>query len=427
LPAGAAPVVLVSVDGMLPEYYLRADELGLKVPNLRQLMREGVHATGATSVLPSVTFPAHTTMVTGVSPARHGITNNAIFDPDGKLGGGWFFYFDDVKVPTLWTKARAAGLRTAAVSWPVTAGAPIDFDLPDMYPVTNLREAKNLIALTRTGGDAALLADLLLPAAAVDMRDEVRAQVAVRFARQKPDLLAVHFLELDETQHRFGPRSREALATLERIDALLGTLFAALPEEATVVVVSDHGFLPVKSEIHLSALLRTLGLWQVETPAGGTLPWRAAVNPASGTAAIMLSPLATAEDRRKLDQAVALLLSDPVYGVGRAFRGPELAATGGFPGAYVVLEARPGYLFVRGGETLPLVGPTTYGGTHGYDPRRPEMRASFLMRGPRVKRGQSLGLVRLLDVAPTVARVLGLELGQTEGRVMSVAFVPSTP
>jgi arylsulfatase A-like enzyme len=198
-------------------------------------------------------------------------------------------------------------------------------------------------------------------------------------------------------------------------------------EETTVLVVSDHGFLPVKNEIHLSALLRTLGLWQVDGPTGSPGPWRAAVAPASGTAAIMLSPLATAEDRRKVDEAVALLLSNPAYGVGRAYRGADLVATGGFPGAHVLLEARPGYLFVRGGEGLPLVGPTTYGGTHGYDPHRPEMQASFLMRGPRVKRGQALGLIRLLDVAPTIARVLGIDLGRVEGRVLTEAFLPATP
>ena len=82
--AQAAPVVLISVDGMLPAYYLEADKLGLQIPTLRALMKEGVHATGATSVMPSVTFPAHTTMITGVNPARHGITNNSIFDPEGR-------------------------------------------------------------------------------------------------------------------------------------------------------------------------------------------------------------------------------------------------------------------------------------------------------------------------------------------------------
>src|SRR5204862_3932052 len=102
-----------------------------------------------------------------------------------------------------------------------------------------------------------------------------------------------------------------------------------------------------------------------------------------------------------------LLLGNPAYGVGRAFRGAELAATGGFPGAHVVLEARPGYMFARAadGELVSLS--TGFAGSHGYDPRRPEMRASFLIRGPRVRHDRDLGVVRLLDVAPTIARLLG--------------------
>jgi predicted AlkP superfamily pyrophosphatase or phosphodiesterase len=431
LTAQAAPVVLISVDGMLPAYYLEADKLGLQIPTLRALLREGVHSPGATSVMPSVTFPAHTTMVTGVNPARHGITNNSIFDPDGSLGGGWFFYYDDVKVPTLFSRARDAGLRAAAVTWPVTAGAPVELNLPDMYPTPTIREAKNLIALTRTGSQPALLADLLAPDALLNMRDDLRGKVAVRFAREKPDLLAIHLLELDEAQHKFGPRSTEALATLEHLDAILGTLFEELRgagrwEGTTVLVVSDHGFFAVKTQIYLNSLLRTLGLLQIDAQ-GALVSWRAMVAPSSGTAGIMLHPKATAEDRRRVDDAVKLLLANPAYGVARAIRGAELTATGGFPGAHVVLEAQPGHIFVRGGETLPLVGPTNgFNGAHGYDPRRPEMRGSFIMRGPRVKRGKQIGLVRLVDVAPTIARVLGIEL-KGEGRVLAEAFEPTLP
>ena len=429
--AQASPVVLISVDGMMPAYYLEADRLGLRIPNLRALAGDGVHALGATSVMPSMTFPSHTTMITGVSPSKHGVVNNAIFDPDGTLGGGWYFYYDDIKTPTLFGSARQAGLRAAAVTWPVTAGAPIELNLPDMYPVPTVREAKNLIALTRTGAKPDLLRDLLVPDALLHMRDELRAKIAVRFLGERPDLLAVHLLELDEAQHRFGPRSPEALATLERLDGLLGEIFEELRttgrwEETTVVLVSDHGFFPVHHQIHLTALLRTLGLVQLD-PQGNLVSWKAMVAPASGTAAIVLHPTATAEDRRKVDDAVRLLLSNPAYGVARAFRGPDLVATGGFAGAHVVLEAQPGHIFVRGGESLPLVAPCTdFNGAHGYDPRRPEMRASFIIRGPRIRRGKQIGVIRLLDVAPTVARVLGIQL-KGEGRVLSEVFEPLTP
>ncbi|HXU80351.1 MAG TPA: alkaline phosphatase family protein [Polyangia bacterium] len=425
-PAQAGPVVLISVDGMLPAYYLEADKLGLQIPNIRALCREGVRAQGATSVMPSVTFPSHTTMITGVNPSKHGILNNSIFDPDGALGGGWYFYYDDVKAPTLFSAARAAGLRAAAVTWPVTAGAPLELNLPDMYPVPTVREAKNLIALTRTGSKPDLLADLLVPKALIDMRDDLRGKVAVRFLGERPDFLAVHLLELDEAQHKFGPRSPEALATLERLDGILGNIFDGLRalgrwDETTVVLLSDHGFFAVHHQIHLTALLRTLGLVQLDGQ-GNLVSWKAMVAPSSGTAALVMHPKATAEDRRKVDDAVRLLLGNPAYGVGRAYRGAELAATGGFAGAYVVLEALPGHIFVKGGEAQPLVAPTSnFNGAHGYDPRRPEMRASFIIRGPKIRRGKEIGLVRLLDVAPTVARVLGIDL-KGEGRVLTEVF-----
>jgi predicted AlkP superfamily pyrophosphatase or phosphodiesterase len=424
-PAKAAPVVLISVDGMMPAYYLEADKLGLQIPTLRAMVKDGAWAVGATSVMPSVTFPAHTTMITGASPNRHGIRMNSVFDPDGTLGGGWHFYYEDIKVPTLFSKAREAGLKTAAVTWPVTAGAPIDLNVPDMYPVPTQREAKNLIALARIPDGELLSSDAVL-----HMKDDLRTKMAVRFAREKPDFLAVHLLELDEAQHTFGPRSPQAIATLERIDGQLAAIFNELQaagrwEETTIVLVSDHGFLPVTREVRPGVLLRTLGLSQVD--AQGKLSWRALCAPAGGTAAIYLHPQATADDRRKVDDAVKLLLGNPAYGVSRAFRGPELAASGGFSGAYVVLEAAPGTMF-RGPEPGELVGPsTTFLGSHGYDPRRPEMRAAFVIRGPHVRPGKPLGLVRLLDVAPTIARVLGIDLGKTEGKPIDVSNPTAPP
>jgi predicted AlkP superfamily pyrophosphatase or phosphodiesterase len=427
--AGAAPVVLLSVDGMLPAYYLAPDALGLAIPNIRLLVREGAHAQGAVSVMPSVTFPAHTTIITGVSPRRHGIRNNAVFDPDGSLGGGWYFYYDDIQVPTLFSKARAAGLRTAAVTWPVTAGAPVDLNVPDMYPTPTLREAKNLVALARSGAAASVVAEVLPPPEAlIQMKDDVRARIAVRFLKERPDFMAVHLLELDEAQHKFGPRSPEALATLERIDTALGTIFDELRaqgrwEETTVVLVSDHGFLPVKHQVHLGTLLRTLGLSQVQEE-GKPVSWRAMAVLAGGTAGIVLHPRALPEDRRKVDDLVKLVLSNPSYGVGRAFRGPELEATGGFSGAYVALEALPGYMFTRADTGELVTSSPDFAGGHGYEPRRPEMRAAFVIRGPRVRRGRNLGMVRLLDVAPTVAHLLPVDLGKTEGRVLLEAFEP---
>jgi predicted AlkP superfamily pyrophosphatase or phosphodiesterase len=425
--ASAEPVVLISIDGLMPEYYLEPDRLRLQIPNLRALVREGAFAVGAVSVLPSVTFPAHTTMITGVNPRRHGIGTNEVFDPDGSLGGGWHWYYDDIKVPTLFDRARTSNLKTAAVTWPVTAGAPIDFNLPDMYPVPNLREAKNLLSLARGGRDAPPWREVLQgPHDLVNMKDEVRTKVAVRFLRERPDLTVVHFLELDSAQHSHGPRAPEALATLERIDGYLGQILEAVRAEGqwdttTVMVVSDHGFVTVEREVRIGVLLRTLGLLQTDARGRVTF-WRAMPWVSGGTAAIYLRSDATAADRRKVDDAIRLLRSNPVYGVAKVWREHELVDAGGFPGAYLALEAEPGFAFSSALHVSELIGEIPPRGTHGHSPTRSELRGAFVMRGPRVRRNKNLGIVRLADVAPTAAKILGFDLGEVEGRVLTSAF-----
>jgi predicted AlkP superfamily pyrophosphatase or phosphodiesterase len=119
----AAPVLMISIDGLKPEYLLQADEHGLRIPTLRKFVREGTYAEGVIASLPTVTYPNHTTLITGVWPAEHGILNNALFDPEHKLGGAWYWYAQSIKVPTLWDAAHQAGIGTASVSWPVSVNA----------------------------------------------------------------------------------------------------------------------------------------------------------------------------------------------------------------------------------------------------------------------------------------------------------------
>jgi len=112
----ARSVVMVSVDGLMPDYYRRCDELGLHLPTFRWIMREGVYASGVVGVLPSVTYPSHTTLITGVPPRVHGIAGNEIFDPLGRSNGAWQWFADDVRAPSLVSAARARWLTTATIS-----------------------------------------------------------------------------------------------------------------------------------------------------------------------------------------------------------------------------------------------------------------------------------------------------------------------
>ena len=114
-PGRAAPVLMISIDGLKPEYVTEADARGLKIAYLRTLVRDGVYADGVIGVWPTVTYPSHTTLLTGVSPSEHGIYNNAEFDPERAFSGAWYWYAAQIRVPTLWHVAHNAGLRTASV------------------------------------------------------------------------------------------------------------------------------------------------------------------------------------------------------------------------------------------------------------------------------------------------------------------------
>src|SRR5258708_31025292 len=113
-------ILLLSIDGLANGYLNDADKYQLKIPTLRRLIADGAHATGVRGVMPTVTYPSHTTLLTGVSPAKHGILQNTTFDPQDRNLGGWYWYSEDIRVPTLWDVAAKAGYAVGSVSWPVS-------------------------------------------------------------------------------------------------------------------------------------------------------------------------------------------------------------------------------------------------------------------------------------------------------------------
>ncbi|MCI0581528.1 MAG: alkaline phosphatase family protein, partial [Chloroflexi bacterium] len=133
VPAAERFAVVVSVDGLMPSSYTQPDELGLAIPQLRRLVADGTSAEGVVGVLPSVTYPSHTTMTTGVPPLLHGVAANRLFDPEDRSNEAWTWYAEDVRVPTLLDAARARGLRTAALFWPVTVGIEADLLVPEYW------------------------------------------------------------------------------------------------------------------------------------------------------------------------------------------------------------------------------------------------------------------------------------------------------
>jgi predicted AlkP superfamily pyrophosphatase or phosphodiesterase len=428
-PTTRPAVILISIDGLKPEYVLDADAHGLKIPALRRFLREGAYATGVHGVVPTVTYPSHTTLITGVSPARHGIYANTTFDPLRKNSGGWYWYAEDIKVPTLWDAAADAGLVTANVQWPVSVAARITWNLPQYWRAGTPDDRKLLRLLATPGLLDGLEKDLGPYADGIDETltgDENRAKFAARLIELKhPAFATIYLTALDHEQHASGPFSAESNATLERIDAAVAAILASIQrtygDRAVVCIVSDHGFVATDKALNLAVAFRNAGLIEFGPPAASSSSsgeqiksWKAMIWGAGGSFAIVLHDKNDAATKSKVAELLAKLAADPANGIDRIVPESELHARGGFPGAAFLVALRPGFVTgdaVSGNVVTPSV---NFRGMHGYWPDLPEMNASFFIFGPGIPGAHSLGLIDMRAIAPTLAQILGLRLPSAE-------------
>ncbi|MFO1255572.1 MAG: ectonucleotide pyrophosphatase/phosphodiesterase [Sphingomonadaceae bacterium] len=422
-PAAAAPVLLVSIDGLRPGDVIEAEKRGLKIPNLRRFLVEGSYATGVRGVLPSVTYPSHTTLLTGASPGRHGIVMNTSFDPLQINQAGWFWYASDIKVPTLWQAASGAGLSVGNVHWPVSVGAGgIDWNLPQIWRTGHADDAKLLTALA-TPGLVGELEGLTGERYALGINEAVDGdQNRARFAaalirRYKPQFLTVYFAALDHQEHMDGPGTPSAHAVLEAIDAALGQVIAAEREvypDAVIAVASDHGFAGITRETNLFRAFIDAGLITLDAD-GKVASWQAMPWPTGGSAAVVLADKSNAVLRANVAGVLAALQCDPQSGIADIADKAELVALGGNPDADFFVNFRIGTSagpFAN--QAKGLYGVPSSKGTHGYFPAAPEMLSSFFVMGQGIPRGRSLGEIDQRAIAPTLARIMGAKLGTAE-------------
>jgi len=420
-PLPATPLVLlISVDGLKPEAIVNAQSHGLKVPNLRAFMADGVYATAVRGVLPTLTYPSHTTLLTGASPAKHGIYDNTTFDPLARNERGWYWYAEDIKVPTLWDAAAAAHLKTASVYWPVSVGANITYNLPQIWREGTDDDLKLQRALSTPGLEQELSAELGRYPGGMEetvAEDETRARFAIRLMQKKhPAFFTVYLSGLDTEEHASGPFSPKSNEVLERLDTVVGSLRAAAekvaPGRATVCVVSDHGFAAIEHDVNLYAAFREAGL--VTLDQGGKITdWKAIPWPAGGSAAIMLADSQDETTRARVKELLDTLARDPANGIDRILSREEIQRLHGFPNAEYLVAFRIGYEMAYA-VNLPLVTNPSNLGMHGFLPERPEMRSSFFIVGPHISKGRSAGEIDMRQIAPTLAAVLHVHLDGAE-------------
>ncbi len=419
----AEPVLLISIDGLQPGDVIEADKRGIAVPNLKRFMTEGSFASAVIGVLPTVTYPSHATLLTGVAPAKHGIVSNTGFDPLQINQAGWYWYASDVKVPTLWDVAAKAGLTTGNVHWPVSVAArSVRWNIPQIWRTGHADDIKLVKALATPGlidGLEAKLGEAYAQGMDETITgDENRGRFAVALiAQEKPQFMTAYFTALDHEQHSEGPDTPKAHAILERIDAIIGRLVTAqraAHPDGVIAVVSDHGFATTDTEVNLFRALIDAGLITLGAD-GKITSWRASPWNAGGSTAIML---ANPDDAALVAQVGALLdqmKADPKNRIAAVIKPDAVRAMGGNPQASFTINFQRGaYGGGFKGKDAVLVGPSGSKGMHGYFPADPAMRSAFMMMGKGVAPGRNLGEIDMRAIAPTLAQILGVPLPDAE-------------
>jgi predicted AlkP superfamily pyrophosphatase or phosphodiesterase len=410
-PSLAQHVIVISIDGLRPDYYLPLPTRQAKMPALDALRARGSWADGVVGQFPSLTYPSHTSLATGARPAKHGVVQNTRFDPTGS-GGTWFFENETLKIPALWDEAKAAGLTTSGISWPVTVGAKIDYLLPETNQAPRDTTWLDLMRKQSTPGLVdAVVARLgsFEPNANRDYKERDRFSVAgaaVILETYRPNLMMIHLVEADTAQHEFGPNSPEALAALSRIDSAVASILqsvetAAIAAQTAVIITGDHGFYRVHSAFQPNVVLREAGL--LETDASGRITsWQAM---AHRSAIRLKDPNDTALAKR-VETLFRDLASGRYRGMVRVVGREEIAEYEG--------EPAEGYT-TAAGTSGGFLSASARHGDHGYMPDSPAMHTGLIVAGAGIQQGIGMPLARQIDIAPTAARLLGFDLPQAEG------------
>ena len=416
----AEHVILISVDGFRPDFYLEDD---WPMPMLAQMAREGAKAEGVRSVFPSVTYPSHTTIVTGALPARHGIYYNTPFEEGGQTGR-WYWEESAIKVETLFEAVRKAGGKTAGVSWPVTVGAPIDWLVPEVWSLD--REGDRLAPM-REGASPGLWSELeqnatgaLTPrnmsADWINRDDTLAAMAAYLIETKKPTLLAIHVASPDHFMHQDGRRSDLVLRSLSAADRAISAMVEAtqrggIAEKTAFVVTGDHGFVDLDTTVAPNVWLVQAGLREAQRDRGAA--WKATFLSSGGATFLHLRD---PRDRATADRVRRIIDEQPasIHRLFRVIDRQELDAVGAVPEVPFALAASLGVTFSDRGDGE-LLGPAT-GGTHGYFPHDfPQIQTGFVGWGAGFRRGAVAHVMGLQDVAPLIARILDIPFKAPDG------------
>lgn len=391
-------MVIVSLDAMFDQDWAYYDNRWLG-----DWLKQAAVCTQVKTVFPALTYPAHTTLVTGCAPADHGIGQNQPFQPEkAAMMRAWYWEEAEVQRETLFQAVKRQGGRCASMLWPVTGKSrAIRWNFPE---VLALPGENQVVKMLQYGSPLWILhMELKHGRKRISIHEPHLSDYAVTLAcdvirSHQPELTAVHLVDVDEMRHHHGVNSPEAHAGMDRMEQRVQTIWNTMQatpgmEDALLVLVSDHGQADVDRTVDLGETMKISGI-PVQVQSNG-----------------MTAYLFTQEP----DRAYAWLKENgSAIGVSHVYARSELDALGCIAPPALAVEAAPGVVFSDG---LPQA--KREKATHGFGPGHPAENCLLAIRGRGI-RPCSIPSMPMMDVAPTLAGLMEINLPYAVGMDHSV-------
>ncbi|OZQ64769.1 alkaline phosphatase family protein [Paenibacillus sp. VTT E-133280] len=420
-------LIVISYDAFSEDQW----EMASRLPNLSKLIKSGAHSNQLKSVYPTLTYVVHTTIATGVYPDKHGIHHNNPFQPFVKeKEQSWFWFRNAIKVPTIYDAAREHNLSTSGILWPVSGKSSIQYNIPEIRAINNENQALKVL---KSGSplyciEMELKYGRLRKGIEQPYLDDFTTKCAIEtIKRKKPNLLMMHLIDLDDAKHVYGTDSDEVMQVITRMDKRLGDIMqavddAGIKEDTIFLVLGDHGQFNVRYKVHLNNLLQEKGLIYEDN---GEMKWRAYFQCGGGAAYLHIKE----GDEEAEQLALAVIqeyMNDDASGIEEMYTREQLNQLHVGPSAKYMLEARRGYCFDESMDEPTIVDLNKQGikyATHGYSPNKEDYRCNLVISGNKVKSDFPIGDLEMVDIAPTMAKILGIDFKPCDGRVLDEIFL----
>lgn len=419
-------VIVISFDAVSEEDL----EFLSKQPNFSKLIKNGALIKNVESVYPSLTYPAHATIVTGKYPKNHGVINNTVLDfkndnPD------WYWYRKYIKGDTIFDLAEKSGMKTCSILWPVTARSKITYNMPEIFCT---KRYDNQILKSALAGSKIYQVNMnkkfgyLRQGMEEPYLDNFATEVAKKTIRElKPNLILLHLIDSDSQKHKYGIENKEVIESLKRHDERLGEIIESLKlagiyEDSTIIALGDHSQINVNNVIKLNSILMKNDLINVNS--NKIKSYKAIAKSCDGSSYIYLKNKNDVDTRKKVRDILNELKNKYSNVIEEVYNNEEIKNLGADINASFMIEAKRGYYFIDDflGEAIEVIDESSkikhkLRASHGYLPSRDNYKTFFIAYGKTIKKGVVLEKGKLINHGPTIAKILDIDLRDCDGIV----------